>query len=215
MALFALWGVLLEWSFCPYRIFSNVILFSVLCESYIIYYFLSPTRKPHFLTSIVSLVRPWTTCQICVNQVYKVWDWGCLKHFVTVYYCYKNYYWPCISVQLINLIFVLCSTVRAHLSFSLVTRTHIQNSSFEMVQLQVLINSWHICLVCVVECNLLKCYYSQGGSSSYLECCGDFLLETFVRAYVAPLTSPTFFPFNSLINLCFYLLQTSWGKILC
>lgn len=195
MALFAPWGALLEWSFCPYRIFSHFILFSVLCESYIIYYFLSLTRKTHFPTFIVPLVRPWTTFQICVNKVIKVLDWGCLKHFVTVYYCSKNYYFlnrPCISVPLINLIFVLCSPVRAHLSFSLVTRTHIQNSSFEMVQLQVLINSWHICLVCVVECNLLKCYYSQGGSSSYLECCGDFLLETFIRPNVAPLTSPTF-----------------------
>lgn len=183
MALFALWGALLEWSFCPYRIFSHVILFSVLCESYIIYYLLSLTRKPHFLTFIVSLVWPWTTFQICVDKVYKVSDWDCLKHFVTVYYCYKNYYFlnrPCISVQLVNLIFVLCSTVRAHLSFSLVIRTHIQNSSFEMVQLQVLINSWHICLVCVVECNLLKCYYSQGGSPSYLECCRDFIRNLYL-----------------------------------
>lgn len=195
MALFALWVALLEWSFCPYRIFPHVILFSLLCESYIIYYFLSLTRKPHFLTFIVSLLRPWTTFQICVNKVYKVSDWGCLKHFVTVYYCYKNYYFlnrPCISAQLINLIFVLCSAVRAHLSSSLLTRAHIQNSSFEMAQLQVLMHSWHICLVCVVECNLLKCYYSQGGSSSYLECCRDFLLETFIRPNVAPLTSPFF-----------------------
>lgn len=115
-------------------------------------------------------------------------------------------------MQLINLIFVLCSTVRAHLSFSLVTRTHIQNSSFEMVQLQVLINSWHICLVCVVECNLLKCYYSQGGSSSYLECCRDFFIRNLYSPKCSPSNLSYLFFFNLLINLCFYLLQTSSGK---